>query len=241
MNGEWNEAGHRRRSSYHSRLGLVAYSDDEEDRSGAAEQVGQQHDRPTGTDGHEGQETRTAKSQAGPSWQVGASELNDRKVESKQLATKPRPASPTPLDQTSGDDLAWLAPPPKPIRRADGTLAFDTEWGLEPDNVSSDSTTVDPALTAKLAHFHTLKAHGTHFNQSLARNRSFRNPHIYAKLVDWVEVNETASAFESMVRGEADADRVWRASLKGRKEMKLEANADRLGEAHAQVSITAFH
>ncbi|PWN33955.1 uncharacterized protein FA14DRAFT_114256, partial [Meira miltonrushii] len=49
------------------------------------------------------------------------------------------------------------------------------------------------SLTAKLAHFHELKQKGTHFNQSLNNNRSFRNPHIYAKLVDWIGVDENTS------------------------------------------------
>lgn len=46
--------------------------------------------------------------------------------------------------------------------------------------------------------FHTLKRdphNPKHFNDSLMSNRSFRNPHLYAKLVEFVDVDERASNF----------------------------------------------
>ena len=51
---------------------------------------------------------------------------------------------------------------------------------------------------AKLSKFHELKrsTNPTHFNDSLMSNRAFRNPHLYAKLVSFVDVDEYASNFQ---------------------------------------------
>lgn len=149
-------------------------------------------------------------------------------------------------------DLQAYMPPPKRLcRHALHVISsssahdpdFDPEWGLpcEPSatagsiSVSDSSTSpekrVDPALQAKLDHFHKLKEEqGTHFNQSLLRNRSFRNPHIYAKLVQWVGVEETASAFSEMSKGEEkDPDRVWFSSEKARATLKAKGGKDVIG------------
>lgn len=37
---------------------------------------------------------------------------------------------------------------------------------------------------------------GIHFNQSLMKNKNFRNPHIYSSLVDLVALNEIGSNFD---------------------------------------------
>lgn len=37
---------------------------------------------------------------------------------------------------------------------------------------------------------------GIHFNQSLMKNKNFRNPHIYSSLVGLVALNEIGSNFE---------------------------------------------
>lgn len=102
---------------------------------------------------------------------------------------------------------------------------IDAEWGLE---IEKQSGQVDQALFNKLAHFHTLKEEqGVHFNQSLNRNRSFRNPHIYSKLVEWVEVEETASGYTDMIKGDkVKADEVWMSSQEARQELKLQGGKD---------------
>lgn len=79
-----------------------------------------------------------------------------------------------------------------PARGADG----DPEWGLGEEVAAG----ADEALTLKLAHFHKLKEQGTHFNATLARNRSFHNPHIYAKLVKWADLDETGSNYVPIAR-----------------------------------------
>lgn len=49
-----------------------------------------------------------------------------------------------------------------------------------------------------MAQFHALKRdpqNPKHFNDSLMSNRSFRNPHLYTKLVEFVDVDERTSNF----------------------------------------------
>ncbi|KAG0224652.1 hypothetical protein BGX31_007901 [Mortierella sp. GBA43] len=56
---------------------------------------------------------------------------------------------------------------------------------------------VNPEVQAKIQQFHHVKVtRGIHFNQSLMKNKNFRNPRIYASLVELVALNETGSNFE---------------------------------------------
>lgn len=73
------------------------------------------------------------------------------------------------------------------------------------------------SLQTKLAQFCSLKQDSSspkHFNDSLMSNRSFRNPHLYAKLVEFVDVNERITNFAKDlwdpddVRPEWFADRI---------------------------------
>ncbi|KAG0706896.1 HCNGP-like protein-domain-containing protein [Suillus ampliporus] len=76
------------------------------------------------------------------------------------------------------------------------------DWGIPP----ASSSPYDPAIQTKLAQFHALKQdsdHPKHFNDSLMSNRSFRNPHLYAKLVEFVDVDERTTNFP---RGMWDPD-----------------------------------
>lgn len=81
---------------------------------------------------------------------------------------------------------ALLRPPPIP-----GTEA----WGI-PDAPDGE---VNPAVAATIQKFFSLKrpppVNGStpaskHFNDSLIQNRSFRNPHLYKKLVDWAGIDD---------------------------------------------------
>ncbi|KAJ7598426.1 hypothetical protein C8J56DRAFT_769691 [Mycena floridula] len=61
------------------------------------------------------------------------------------------------------------------------------DWGVP----APSQKPCDPVIAKKLAQFHALKRSSTdpkHFNDSLMSNRSFRNPHLYAKLVEFVEI-----------------------------------------------------
>lgn len=82
---------------------------------------------------------------------------------------------------------------------------------------------------AKLAQFRTLKrdpANPKHFNDSLMSNRSFRNPHLYTKLVEFVDVDERTTNFPKDIWDPEDVKEEW--------------FADRIG-ASASVLIHAFH
>ena len=135
-------------------------------------------------------------------------------------------------NNVQGSDLSWLAPPP---RKVNGIL--DHEWGLGIERSLSDTGECSSAsLTAKLANFHELKQKGIHFNQSLNKNRSFRNPHIYAKLVDWIGVDENTSGYRQFLRknnkpvDEQEAEKVWSSSSSARKALKRRASAERIAE-----------
>jgi len=84
-------------------------------------------------------------------------------------------------------------------------------WGIPPEPVSS----CDLDVEAKLSQFHTLKHDPTnpkHFNDSLMSNRSFRNPHLYTKLVEFVDVDERATNFPRDVWDPDDVKEEWFAS-----------------------------
>ncbi|CAE6433622.1 unnamed protein product [Rhizoctonia solani] len=102
--------------------------------------------------------------------------------------------------QTSADDLtqirALLRPPPVPEVE---------NFGIPPP--SEDP--VDAELSAKISKFLALKKQGTHFNDILMKNKSFNNPHIYAKLVDFVEVDETGTNFPKSMWDPQDIQPEW--------------------------------
>ncbi|CAE6440925.1 unnamed protein product [Rhizoctonia solani] len=102
--------------------------------------------------------------------------------------------------QTGADELgqirALLRPPPIP-----GVENF----GIPPP--SEDP--VDAELAAKIAKFLALKKQGTHFNDILMKNKSFNNPHIYTKLVDFVEVDETGTNFPKSAWDPHDIQPEW--------------------------------
>ncbi|EKM57961.1 uncharacterized protein PHACADRAFT_251887 [Phanerochaete carnosa HHB-10118-sp] len=94
---------------------------------------------------------------------------------------------------------ALLRPPPIP--------------GVDDWNIPPEPTGVcDPEIEAKLAQFHALKrdaVHPKHFNDSLMSNRSFRNPHLYAKLVEFVDVNERTTNFPKDIWDPDDVREEW--------------------------------
>lgn len=61
--------------------------------------------------------------------------------------------------------------------------------------------TSEPLVSqAKLANFHNLRlSRGLHFNDSLHASKAFRNPRIYAKLVEFLDVDETGSNWDREV------------------------------------------
>ncbi|KAL5480656.1 hypothetical protein ACEPAI_9596 [Sanghuangporus weigelae] len=104
------------------------------------------------------------------------------------------------------DELArirtLLRPPPIP--------GLD-DWGIPPVP-NGDDDECDPALIAKLSQFQELKrdpSNPRHFNDSLMSNRSFRNPHLCAELVEFVDVDECTTKFPADIWDPRDVREGW--------------------------------
>lgn len=77
---------------------------------------------------------------------------------------------------------------------------------------------------AKLRHFHALRAQGVFFNNSLQSNKSFRNPSILSKLVDFVNVDEKMSAIPLDIWSSSHgvSPQAWAASIAERQKQESE-------------------
>ncbi|RSH95463.1 hypothetical protein EHS25_000555 [Saitozyma podzolica] len=74
-------------------------------------------------------------------------------------------------------------------------LTQEEDWGIPPE---VDPNEADEGLKAKVAKFLQLKYEkDQHINTTLLSSSAFANPHIYAKLVEFVSIDETATAFPS--------------------------------------------
>ncbi|TFY55017.1 hypothetical protein EVJ58_g8516 [Rhodofomes roseus] len=83
------------------------------------------------------------------------------------------------------------------------------DWGIPPPPPSAPC---DSALEAKLTQFMSLKRDPNdpkHFNDSLMSNRSFRNPHLYTRLVEFVDVDERATNFPEELWDPTDVREEW--------------------------------
>ncbi|KAG8767605.1 hypothetical protein FRC12_006154 [Ceratobasidium sp. 428] len=151
-----------------------------------------------------------------PIEQPDASTLNDSNDQERATSAQQTPVEPNLQDLSlgpssvvapNGSELAQmrvlLQPPPIP-----GVENF----GIPPP--SEDK--VDPELAAKVSKFLALKKQGTHFNDILMRNKSFNNPHIYAKLVDFVDVDETGTNFPKNMWDPHDIQPEWYAEELGK-------------------------
>ncbi|KAG9126755.1 hypothetical protein FRC07_002090 [Ceratobasidium sp. 392] len=133
--------------------------------------------------------------------------------------------------EPEGNELAQiralLQPPP---------ISGVENFGIPPP--SEDK--VDPELAAKVSKFLALKKQGTHFNDILMRNKSFNNPHIYAKLVDFVDVDETGTNFPKNMWNPHDIQPEWYAEelATAQKQRSAEAAA---AQAPGKRSRIAFN
>lgn len=80
-----------------------------------------------------------------------------------------------------------------------------TESGIPPPTVHSCSS----ELKEKLDRFYELKTQGKHFNDSLMSNKAFRNPHLYTKLVEFVDVDEKSTNFPRNLWDPQDVQQDW--------------------------------
>ncbi|KAG6331625.1 hypothetical protein ID866_7462 [Astraeus odoratus] len=135
---------------------------------------------------------------------------------SDDIVSEPHPTQPPPPPSEQAQDAqpedttsseinettelrSLLEPPPIP-----GVV----DWGIPPEPTAP----CDPSIEAKLAQFHALKRdpdNPKHFNDSLMSNRSFRNPHLYAKLVEFVDVDERATNFPPDIWDPHDVEPEW--------------------------------
>ena len=156
-----------------------------------------------------------ANADAGPSRQpqTSGSQHDEWMADFARLSRLPPPALPTsclrgthslvqdifpPSALAEIDDAALLRSlpllgPPAPPSGA------DPYWGISAQRfqlLPSPAATrrpVDPVVQSNLARFHDLKQRGVHFNESLLSNRAFKNPHVYAQLVDLLDLDESRS------------------------------------------------
>lgn len=118
-------------------------------------------------------------------------------------------------------DLPFFGPPPQP--RIEGGIDPDPlpYWGLTVERceffserifIKQPSIPENPTVQANLERYHELKKKGVHFNENLMRNRSFKNPHVYSQLVEFLGIDETRSNLSCLDTGRGETGS-WRAVL----------------------------
>ncbi|KAI0716329.1 HCNGP-like protein-domain-containing protein, partial [Earliella scabrosa] len=104
-----------------------------------------------------------------------------------------------------------------------------SDWGIPPEPTEP----CDESIKAKISNFLALKRdphNPRHFNDSLMANRAFRNPHLYTKLVEFVDVDERTTNFPQHIWDPLDVKEEW--------------YADRIAEAqkaHSEATSAAQH
>jgi len=169
-------------------------------------------------------------------------------LESGATLRAPEPSYPdgtSPMEISSSPSQAGPSEEPQhELSRMRATLkppliAGVVDWGIPPEC----SDTCEPALLvrsllefgtvfllisdfqAKLSQFSALKmdpVNPRHFNDSLMSNRSFRNPHLYTKLVEFVDVNERSTNFPKTIWDPNDVKADWFADQIGMFPLPLE-------------------
>ncbi|KIO14320.1 hypothetical protein M404DRAFT_6307 [Pisolithus tinctorius Marx 270] len=112
------------------------------------------------------------------------------------------------------------------------------DWGIPPEPAAP----CDPAIEAKLAQFHALKRdpdNPKHFNDSLMSNRSFRNPHLYAKLVEFVDVDERTTNFPSHIWDPYDVEPEWFADKIAEQQKARSEQAAATQSKRTQIDFTS--
>ncbi|SNX81762.1 uncharacterized protein MEPE_00467 [Melanopsichium pennsylvanicum] len=107
---------------------------------------------------------------------------------------------------------------------------FDLDQSPQAGKMSLNE--VDPKIHANVERFHKLKAEGVHFNQVLMANRSFRNPHVYSQLVDFLDIDETRSNFSCVDIGRAKEG--WRKVFPLSEEALMDGDPIRILEKQQQ-------
>ncbi|PPQ77459.1 LOW QUALITY PROTEIN: hypothetical protein CVT26_005845 [Gymnopilus dilepis] len=128
---------------------------------------------------------------------AGSSLTESVTEQSSPSASQPPPPG-LPADELS-QIRALLRPPPIPGVE---------DWGIPPETTAK----CEPALQTQFTRFGNLKIDPMkpmHYNDNLMGNRTFRNPHLYAKLVDWVDVDERSTNFPKDIWDPEDVKPEW--------------------------------
>ncbi|KAF9236675.1 HCNGP-like protein-domain-containing protein [Melanogaster broomeanus] len=140
---------------------------------------------------------------------------------------------PSASSSSKDDELAQmrelLRPPPIP-----GVV----DWGIP----VASTAPCDPAIEAKVGQFLALKEDPVdpkHFNDSLMSNRSFRNPHIYAKLVEFVDVDERTTNFPTSIWDPNNVEPEWFADRIAELQKARSEQASALQSKRAQIAFTS--
>ncbi|KAL1742579.1 HCNGP-like protein-domain-containing protein [Schizophyllum fasciatum] len=162
-------------------LGLSAYADDSQSDS-EQPSSSKLNDKPSKSGAHTPAEARRKTTQV---------------IIRKPAKPKNHNQRTHPADEIVGESSTLVAPRSVTPEQAAGASLASAEPTDELTRIR-ELLQPPPIPGSKLAQFHALKRDSQnprHFNDSLMSNRSFRNPHLYAKLVEFVDVDERATNF----------------------------------------------
>lgn len=109
-------------------------------------------------------------------------------------------------------ELPFLGPPVEPNQQPYWGISTEQFRLLSDTSSEQPPMPVSPIVQANLERFHELKKQGIHFNENLMGNRSFKNPHVYSQLVEFLDIDETRSNLPFLDTGRA-ADGGWRSGF----------------------------
>ncbi|KAJ7192970.1 HCNGP-like protein-domain-containing protein [Mycena pura] len=113
------------------------------------------------------------------------------------------------------------------------------DWGIPP----ASTEPCNPTIQAKLSQFHALKSGDPpkHFNDSLMGSRAFRNPHLYAKLVEFVDVDERTTNFPPELWDPGAVDAAWYADALAevQKSRSEQQSATQAAGKRSQIQFTS--
>ncbi|KAI8384293.1 HCNGP-like protein-domain-containing protein [Radiomyces spectabilis] len=172
--------------------GLVNYSDDE-DRSSDEEvsqpQVPSTSTQPSTLSAEKKPEVRPSSHSASKET-LASSVVNEKKSShAADNTSMPAPIPPSSMYRIDIDELE-RARQRKALLKAKPIEGLDN-WGILPEPEEE----CDPDREAQIMHYLSLRASGHRLNDHLQRNKAFRNPRIYTKLVEFVDVDECGSNF----------------------------------------------
>ncbi|KZV76486.1 HCNGP-domain-containing protein [Peniophora sp. CONT] len=187
--------------------GLVSYSDDSQSDNEIQHDVSLKRSPDQALEKAEGKNVNSKpqiikRRAAPPKTTVRAHQPDERPAQhvGNAKSQPPRTASPSePPQDELGEIRALLRPP---------DISGLPDWGIPPPSTAA----CDSGLEAKLAQFRSLKhdpVQPKHFNDALMASRAFRNPHLYAKLVEFVGADERATNIPPTVWNPADLRPEW--------------------------------